>query len=123
MSKNVKIILGILFVIVLGVATLVVTSGGFGADTAKMYLASYIAGTPNQSLESASFEESSYLADQDYESLGGFIEAKFNELNRAGGRSTLSGVMKFANESLPVCVELVKSGEEWLIVSVTPTCK
>jgi hypothetical protein len=128
LSKVAKILLGvfgILFlinIIIMMVVTLNETGSTFGKETATNFSQSFFTSEQVSSFVTPEFMINQEMLDYKKETRGNYENIRFNSFSRTGDESHLQGQARFTNTSMPVCVTLLKFGEEWKVSNVSESC-
>ncbi len=131
LSKIAKILLGItagIFIIqvavLLGSISFFTGDGSFfGKDVASDFSQRIFTNKPISDITSPSFSLKQAYVDFQKDTRGAYEGVSFKSFSRENNKSTLKGNIKFTNTSIPVCVHLLKFGENWKVADFSESCE
>lgn len=124
LSQIAKILLGIMicfYIIWFGIFFAFLFSGN-GSDVGKSFSQNLFTNGQIENFVSPEFINNQELVDFEKDTRGNYEKTSFYSFSSTSDKSQLEGSVKFTNTSMPICLDLVKIGEEWKVSNLSSSC-
>jgi len=124
LSQIAKILLGIIvcfYIVWFGVFFTFLFSGN-GSDVARNFSQNLFTTGQIEDFISPEFTQNQEVADFDRDTRGNYEKTSFYRFSTTSDKAQFEGSVKFTNTSIPICLDLVKIGEEWKVSEASFVC-